>query len=55
MGVGYWYTKYDVNDFATIDLSDGSPRTDYIGSLMLGYGYRPFEANTGFMRLFYHF
>ena len=55
VGVGYWFDKYEVNDFATIDLSDGTPRTDYIGSLMLGYGYRPFEANTGFVRLLYRF
>jgi hypothetical protein len=31
------------------------PRTDYIGSLMLGYGYRPFQASTGFLRVFYLF
>ncbi len=55
VGVGYWYHKYDVDDYQTLDLSDGSPRTDSIGSLMLGYGYRPFNANTGYVRVFYLF
>jgi MtrB/PioB family decaheme-associated outer membrane protein len=55
VGGGYWYNKFDVNDYQTLDLSPGVPRTDYIGSLMLGYGYRPFQANTGFLRLFYLF
>lgn len=55
IGAGYWYDKYDVNDFQTLDLSTGAPRLDYVGSLMLGYGYRPFNANTGFVRVFYVF
>jgi MtrB/PioB family decaheme-associated outer membrane protein len=55
VGVGYWYSKYAVSDFQTVDLAGGAPRTDYVGSLMLGYGYRPFNANTGFVRLFYSF
>jgi hypothetical protein len=55
VGAGYWYDKYDVSDFQTLDLSNGAPRTDYIGGLMLGYGYRPFNANTGFLRVFYAF
>ncbi len=54
-GVGYWYNKFDVSDYQTLDLSDGKPRIDYVGSLMLGYGYRPFNANTGFFRVFYLF
>ena len=55
MGGGYWFNKFDVNDYQTLDLSDGTPRTDYVGSLMLGYGYRPFDANTGFIRVFHLF
>ncbi len=55
LGVGYWYNKFDVNDYQTLNLSDGTPRTDYVGSLMLGYGYRPFNASTGFLRVFYLF
>lgn len=55
IGVGYWYNKYDVNDYQTLNLPDGTPRTDAVGGLMLGYGYRPFNANTGFFRVFYTF
>jgi hypothetical protein len=52
---GYWFDKFDVNDYQTLDLADGTPRTDYVGGLVLGYGYRPFNANTGFLRVFYLF
>lgn len=55
IGGGYWFHKFEVNDYQTLDLGDGTPRTDYVGSLMLGYGYRPFNANTGFIRVFYLF
>jgi MtrB/PioB family decaheme-associated outer membrane protein len=55
LGAGYWFNKFEVDDYQTLDLSDGTPRTDYVGSLMLGYGYRPFNANTGFLRIFYLF
>lgn len=55
LGAGYWFDKYEVNDYQTLDLSNGTPRTDYVGSLMLGYGYRPFSANTGFLSVFYVF
>jgi MtrB/PioB family decaheme-associated outer membrane protein len=52
---GYWFHKFEVNDFQTVDRVDGTVRTDYVGSLLLGYGYRPFNANTGFLRVFYLF
>lgn len=55
IGAAYWFDKYEVNDYQTLDLANGAPRTDYIGSLMLGYGYRPFTANTGFLSVFYVF
>jgi MtrB/PioB family decaheme-associated outer membrane protein len=55
VGAGYWYNKFDIEDYQMLDLPDGTPRTDYVGSLMLGYGYRPFNANTGFVRVFYLF
>lgn len=55
VGAGYWFNKFDIDDYQTLDLSEGVPRTDYVGSLMLGYGYRPFNANTGFIRVFYLF
>ena len=55
LGAGYWFDKYDVNDYQTLDLAGGAPRTDYVGGLMLGEGYRPFRTNTGFVRVFYGF
>lgn len=67
IGLAYWYEKFDVTDFATIDDAGaaggsvpfvgatGVPRIDYLGGLMLGYGNRPYTANTGFIRLLYTF
>ncbi|MGE3277285.1 MAG: MtrB/PioB family outer membrane beta-barrel protein [Vicinamibacterales bacterium] len=55
IGAGYWYDRYDVTDYQTLSFADGTPRIDYLGSLTLGYGYRPFEAHTGFLRLIYSF
>lgn len=55
IGAGYWYDKFDIEDYQMLDLPDGTPRTDTVGSLLLGYGYRPFQANTGFVRVFYLF
>jgi Putative outer membrane beta-barrel porin, MtrB/PioB len=63
----YWYEKFDVVDFATIDDAGaaggpvpyvgniGTPRIDYLGALMTGYGNRPYTGNTGFIRLLYTF
>ncbi len=57
LGVGYWYEKLDVSDFATIDLpgQPGTPRIDYLGEIYTGYGNRPYTGNTGFVRLLYVF
>jgi MtrB/PioB family decaheme-associated outer membrane protein len=57
VGVGYWYEKFDVNDFATIDLpgQPGTPRIDYLGELSLGYANRPYKGSTGFLRILYVF
>ncbi|MFB3852464.1 MAG: MtrB/PioB family decaheme-associated outer membrane protein [Vicinamibacterales bacterium] len=55
IGVTYWYDRFDVNDYATISLPDGSPRIDYLGGLTTGYGFRPYKANTGSIRVFYLF
>lgn len=65
VGVGftYWYEKFEVTDFATVDsngpvgftAATGTPRIDYLGGLILGYGNRPYEGNTGFVRLVYLF
>lgn len=51
-GVEYWYEKFDVSDYATINL-DGTdqPRIDYLGSLTTGYGNRPYTGSTFFARL----
>ncbi len=57
IGVGYWYEKLDISDFATIDLpgQPGTPRIDYLGEISTGYGNRPYKGNTGFVRLLYTF
>lgn len=57
VAVGYWYEKFDVSDFATIDLvgQAGTPRIDYLGELSTGYGNRPYKGNTAFVRLLYRF
>jgi Putative outer membrane beta-barrel porin, MtrB/PioB len=57
LAVGYWYEKFDVSDFATIDLpgQTGAPRIDYLGELSTGYGNRPYAGNTAFVRLLYRF
>ncbi len=57
VGLGYWYEKFDVSDFATIDLpgAPGTPRIDYLGEIYTGYGNRPYRGSTGFVRLLYVF
>lgn len=57
VGVGYWYEKFEVSDFATIDLpgAPGTPRIDYLGEIYTGYGNRPYRGSTGFVRLLYVF
>jgi MtrB/PioB family decaheme-associated outer membrane protein len=61
VGVGYWFEKFDVKDFATINLPDQGtgldqqPRIDYLGGLVTGYGNRPYRAHTAFARVIYLF
>jgi MtrB/PioB family decaheme-associated outer membrane protein len=57
VGLGYWYEKFDVSDYATVDLpgQPGTPRIDYLGVISTGYGNRPYKGNTGFLRLLYTF
>jgi len=57
IGVGYWFEKLDIADFATLDLPSqpGVPRIDYLGAILTGYGNRPYKGNTGFVRLLYLF
>jgi MtrB/PioB family decaheme-associated outer membrane protein len=51
VAVGYWYEKFDVTDFATVNLPDGTPRIDYLGEISTGYGNRPYQGSTAFVRL----
>ena len=55
VGAGYWYEKFDIVDFATTDLADGTPRMDPLGSISTGYGNRPYKGTTGMVRLIYMF
>lgn len=63
VGIGYWFDKLDVTDFATIDsngpqgftTATGLPRIDWLGGLMTGYGNRPYEGSRVFARLLYRF
>jgi hypothetical protein len=63
LGFGYWYEKLGVTDWNTIDSegpqgfasSTGIPRIDWLGGLMTGYGNRPYEGNTAFVRVLYRF
>ena len=56
-GLGYWYEKFAVSDFATMDLpgQPGVPRIDNLGEISTGYGNRPYTGSTGFIRLLYSF
>ena len=61
--LGYWYEKFDVTDYATIDTNGsvgftaatGVPRIDYLGFLGTGYGNRPYKGSTAFARILYFF
>ncbi len=61
--LGYWYEKFEITDYATIDTNGsvgfkpatGSPRIDYLGFLGTGYGNRPYKGSTAFVRLLYFF
>ncbi|MDO8502685.1 MAG: MtrB/PioB family outer membrane beta-barrel protein [Gemmatimonadaceae bacterium] len=55
VGVGYWYEKFDITDFATRDLADGTPRIDPLGAITTGYGNRPYKGQTGTVRLIFMF
>lgn len=68
VGFGYWFENLDVADFATIN-SGGpaslpvaalgaqttTPRNDWLGVLLTGYGNRPYKGQSGFVRLIYNF
>jgi hypothetical protein len=63
LGVAYWYEKFEVSDFNTIDTNGpvgfaaatGVPRIDWLGGLMTGYGSRPYKGQTFFARVLYRF
>jgi len=51
VGLGYMYEKFDITDFATRDLADGTPRIDPLGAITTGYGNRPYKSQTGMVRM----
>ena len=57
VGVDYWYERFNVSDFNTLDLpgQPGTPRIDYLGEISTGYGNRPYRGSTAFVRLLYSF
>jgi MtrB/PioB family decaheme-associated outer membrane protein len=64
VGFGYWYEKFDVTDWTTLDQNGpvgavgpatGTPRPDFLGELTTGYGWRPYKGSTGFFRILYLF
>jgi hypothetical protein len=63
IGVGYWYENLGIEDWNTIDSNGpvgfaeatGIPRIDWLGGLMTGYGNRPYEGHTAFVRVLYRF
>jgi putative beta-barrel porin MtrB/PioB len=53
LGASYWYERYRVNDF-TLDL-DANPELTRGQALLMGYLYRPYTANTWWVRLLVRF
>jgi MtrB/PioB family decaheme-associated outer membrane protein len=51
IGASYWYERYRVEDF-TLDI-DANPDLVRGQALLIGYLYRPFTANTGWVRIVY--
>jgi hypothetical protein len=68
VGFSYWYEKYSVQDFSTIDAAGpqtlpraelgtqtDQPRIDWLGSIFTGYMNRPYKGQTVFARVYYMF
>src|SRR5581483_5714435 len=57
VAIGYWFEKFEVTDWATVDIPGqaGTARIDYLGEISTGYGNRPYQGNTAFVRLLYRF
>jgi hypothetical protein len=51
LGLSYWHERYRVNDF-TLD-ADANPDLARGQALLMGYLYRPYTANTLWVRLIY--
>ena len=55
LGLGYWYEKLDIVDFATLTDANGTPRIDPLGAIQTGYGNRPYKGQTGMARVIFVF
>ena len=68
IGLYYLFEKFEVEDFATINTAGpqtlplaalgpqtDTPRIDWFGALITGYGNRPYKGQTGIVRVFYNF
>lgn len=68
LGLTYWYEKFKIQDYATINTAGpqtlpvaalgpqtDTARIDWLGSLNTGYGNRPYTGSTVFVRMFYMF
>jgi Putative outer membrane beta-barrel porin, MtrB/PioB len=68
LGASYWYEKFDVADYATIDSAGpatlpvsalgaqtDTARIDWLGSITTGYAPRPYKGQTAFVRVIYEF
>lgn len=68
VGFSYYFEKFDVADFATINTAGpatlpistlgaqtDTARIDWLGAITTGYGNRPYKGQTGFVRIFYFF
>ncbi len=68
LGFSLLHEKFDVKDYATINTAGpqtlpradvstvtDTARIDWWGSLLTGYGNRPYSGTTGVVRLFYYF
>ncbi len=63
VGLGYWFDKLEISDWNTVDTNGpvgfaaatGTPRIDWLGGLLTGYGNRPYEGSRVFARLLYRF
>jgi MtrB/PioB family decaheme-associated outer membrane protein len=63
IGVGYYFEKLEIADYNTIDTNGpvgfapatGDPRIDWLGGLVTGYGNRPYNGQTVYLRVLYRF